>query len=147
MTAFALDPRLAADTIALGDTSLSRILLMNDARFPWLIIVPRGVGLTEIVDLGPSERAALMEEIAFVSMALSKRPGVEKINVGALGNIVRQLHVHIIGRSTRDAAWPGPVWGFGARRGYDASALERTSRDFVAALGRILTDQSRLAQP
>jgi diadenosine tetraphosphate (Ap4A) HIT family hydrolase len=145
MSSFVLDPRLAADTIALGDTSLSRVLLMNDARFPWLILVPRRVDLAEIVDLAPSERAALMEEVAFVSTALSKRPDVEKINIGALGNIVRQLHIHIVGRSTTDAAWPGPVWGFGARQLYDASTLERTSREFLLALGRILIDQSRLA--
>jgi diadenosine tetraphosphate (Ap4A) HIT family hydrolase len=146
MTAFALDRRLAADTIMLGDTSLSRVLLMNDARFPWLVLVPRRADAVEIVDLAPSERTALMAEIVFVSTALSNRADVEKINVGALGNIVRQLHVHIVGRSVRDSAWPGPVWGFGARQLYDASALERTSREFIAALGRILIDQSRLAQ-
>jgi diadenosine tetraphosphate (Ap4A) HIT family hydrolase len=145
MSAFALDPRLAADTITLGDTSLSRVLLMNDARFPWLILVPRRADLAEIVDLASSERAALMEEVAFVSAALSKYPGVEKINIGALGNIVRQLHIHIVGRSAADAAWPGPVWGFGARQLYDASTLERTSQEFVVALGRILLDKSRLA--
>jgi diadenosine tetraphosphate (Ap4A) HIT family hydrolase len=145
MSSFALDPRLAADTIALGDTPLSRVLLMNDTRFPWLILVPRRADLAEIIDLAPSERTALMEEVAFVSTALLKRPDVEKINIGALGNIVRQLHIHIVGRSSIDAAWPGPVWGFGARQLYDSSMLERTSREFIASLGRILIDQSRLA--
>ncbi len=90
---------------------------MNDARFPWLILVPRRPGLVELVDLQPAERAALMEEIAGVSVALSARRGVDKINVGALGNIVPQLHVHIVGRAVGDDAWPGPVWGFGARPG------------------------------
>jgi diadenosine tetraphosphate (Ap4A) HIT family hydrolase len=146
MTVFALDPRLAADTVTLGDTSLSRVLLMNDARFPWLILVPRRSNLAEIVDLPPSDRVALTEEVAFVSEALLQRPSVEKINVGALGNIVRQLHVHIVGRSAADQAWPGPVWGFGARQSYDASALENASQEFIAALGHILIDQSRLAQ-
>jgi diadenosine tetraphosphate (Ap4A) HIT family hydrolase len=146
MAVFTLDPRLALDTIALGDTSLSRVLLMNDARFPWLILVPRRADLAEIVDLAPVERAALMEEIAFVSSALSKRQGVEKINVGALGNIVRQLHIHIVGRAAGDAAWPGPVWGAGARRPYEASAAEKISREVIAALHHILIDQSRLAR-
>ena|ERR1700753_1481518 len=146
MTSFTLDPRLAADTIAIGDTSLSRILLMNDARFPWLILVPRRPDLTEIFDLAPTERATLTEEIADVSTALSNRLGVDKINIGALGNIVRQLHIHIVGRTTGDAAWPGPVWGHGARQAYEAGELERTSRELAAALSRILIDQSRLAQ-
>ncbi len=89
MGAFALDPRLAADTFALGDARLSRVLLMNDARFPWLILVPRRGNLAELSDLSPDERALLMEEIVAVSQALSQRQGVEKINVGALGNVVR----------------------------------------------------------
>jgi diadenosine tetraphosphate (Ap4A) HIT family hydrolase len=145
MSSFTLDPRLAADTIALGDTCLSRVLLMNDMRFPWVILVPRRTDLAEIVDLAPPERTAVMEEVAFVSTVLLKRPDIEKINIGALGNIVRQLHIHIVGRSATDVAWPGPVWGFGARQLYDASTLERTSREFIASLGRILIDQSRLA--
>jgi diadenosine tetraphosphate (Ap4A) HIT family hydrolase len=136
---FALDPRLEADTIALGNTPLSRVLLMNDARFPWVILVPRREGLAELADLAPHERAALMEDTVAVSAALSKRRGVDKINVGALGNIVRQLHVHIVGRSPDDVAWPHPVWGFGARRPYDRAAAENISRELAEALSRILT--------
>jgi diadenosine tetraphosphate (Ap4A) HIT family hydrolase len=125
---FALDPRLAADTLNIGDFSLSRLLLMNDARFPWLILVPRRAGFAEIVDLNGGERALLMEEIALASEALRTLPQVDKINVGALGNIVRQLHVHVVARKIGDAAWPGPVWGAGTPQRYE--------EDAAAALGK-----------
>jgi diadenosine tetraphosphate (Ap4A) HIT family hydrolase len=129
---FALDPRLAADTLDVGDLSLSRALLMNDARFPWLILVPRRAGLTEIFDLDRAQRGVLMDEIALASNALHALSNVDKINVGALGNIVRQLHVHIVGRKIGDAAWPGPVWGGGAAQRYDEGAgaelIERIRR-------------------
>ena len=121
---FALDPRLAADTSLIGDLPLSRALLMNDARYPWTILVPRRAGLVEITELSPDERAQLMEETAFAAEAISALPEVEKINVGALGNIVRQLHVHVLGRRIGDAAWPGPAWGKGAAEPYEAAARE-----------------------
>ncbi len=98
---------------------------MNDARFPWLILVPRRNDLSELIDLDASDRATLMEEIAAVSAVLKSRPGVDKINIGALGNIVRQLHVHVVARSVGDAAWPGPVWGAGAAVRYDALRTQR----------------------
>jgi diadenosine tetraphosphate (Ap4A) HIT family hydrolase len=126
---FALDPRLAADTLEVGDFSLSRLMLMNDARYPWLILVPRRAGLGEIADLDRAERALLIEEIALVSAALRTLPQVDKINVGALGNIVRQLHVHVVARKIGDAAWPGPVWGAGmAHRYEDGAAAEQVAR-------------------
>jgi diadenosine tetraphosphate (Ap4A) HIT family hydrolase len=111
---FRLDARLAGDTIEIGDLDLSRLLLMNDARFLWLILVPRRDDLSELIDLDETDRAILMDEIAEVAGVLKRRPNVDKINIGALGNIVRQLHVHIVARSVGDAAWPGPVWGSGA---------------------------------
>lgn len=123
---FELDPRLEADTIEIGDLGLSRVCLMNDARFVWLILVPRREGLAEIADLDRDERGALMEEIALASEALRALPGVDKINVGALGNIVRQLHIHVVARTIGDAAWPGPVWGSGAAEPYqEQEALQR----------------------
>jgi diadenosine tetraphosphate (Ap4A) HIT family hydrolase len=132
---FALDPRLAAATLEVGEMGLSRLLLMNDARFLWLVLVPRVEGLTEIVDLVAADRARLMEEIAALSQWLRKRDGVDKINVGALGNIVGQLHVHVIGRRIGDAAWPGPVWGAGTAKTYkgeEAGALtEDIRREFI----------------
>jgi diadenosine tetraphosphate (Ap4A) HIT family hydrolase len=121
---FALDSRLAADTHFVGDLPLSRVLLMNDARYPWVILVPRREGRAEITDLAPSERAELMEEMAQVAAALREWPGVEKINIGALGNVVRQLHAHVVGRRAGDAAWPGPVWGAGPPVAYEAAQLK-----------------------
>jgi diadenosine tetraphosphate (Ap4A) HIT family hydrolase len=122
---FGLDPKLAADTLSVGDLPLSRVLLMNDARYDWLILVPRRAGLVELTDLAQEERATLMEEIAAASAALRAGPDVAKINVGALGNIVRQLHVHVVARRLDDFAWPGPVWGVGAARPYAAEDAVR----------------------
>ena len=113
---FALDQRLAADTLPIGNLALSRALLMNDRRYPWLILVPRRVGVSEIADLTAEDRAVLIEEIAAASGFLCALPHVDKLNVGALGNIVAQLHVHVIGRAVGDPAWPGPAWGVGARQ-------------------------------
>lgn len=132
---FALDPRLAADTFEIGDLALSRLLLMNDRRYPWLILAPRAENLREIVDLEAQSRAALMEEIALASRFVQSLPDVEKINVGALGNIVGQLHVHVVGRAVGDPAWPGPVWGHGAARRYapaQAAALVAQARAALA---------------
>lgn len=108
---FALHPRLEADTVFVADWPLSRLLLMNDVRYPWLILVPRREGAVEIADLPQPDQSALMEEIVRVQNILRDLPGVQKLNVGALGNLVPQLHVHVIGRRPGDPAWPGPVWG------------------------------------
>jgi diadenosine tetraphosphate (Ap4A) HIT family hydrolase len=108
--AFTLHPRLAADTIALGDWPLCRLLLMNDARFPWVILVPARPDLREIHDLPPAERATLIEEIARASALMQQAFKADKMNVAALGNQVPQLHIHIIARFAADPAWPNPVW-------------------------------------
>jgi diadenosine tetraphosphate (Ap4A) HIT family hydrolase len=134
---FALDPRLAADTSLIGDLPLSRALLMNDARYPWVILVPRRPGLAEIIELAADDRARLMEEIALAAGAISGMAGVEKINVGALGNIVRQLHVHVLGRRAGDAAWPGPVWGNGTAEPYEAAAREARAAWLRARLAAV----------
>lgn len=125
MTHFILHPRLAADTWPVGDLPLSRLLLMNDRRFPWCILVPRRERLRELHELAVREREALMEEICQVSLALMGRDDVEKMNVGALGNLVPQLHVHVIGRHPTDAAWPGPVWGHGQALAYAPDEASR----------------------
>lgn len=122
---FTLHPRLAADTYPLGDLPLSRLLLMNDKRFPWLILVPRREEIREIIDLKPPERALLIEEIAEVSTALQTVTGCHKLNVAALGNMVPQLHIHVIARFEADTAWPGPVWGSGVADAYEISDSER----------------------
>lgn len=115
-----MHPRLEADTAFVLDWNLSRVLLMNDARFPWLILVPRRADVTEIFELSSADRAALMDEITRASETLKAVARAQKINIGALGNLVPQLHVHIVARNPGDAAWPGPVWGQGTARPYQA---------------------------
>jgi diadenosine tetraphosphate (Ap4A) HIT family hydrolase len=134
MTGFALDPRLAADTAPVGDLALSTLRLMRDARFPWAILVPRIAGAVEIADLSPADRATLMEEVAQVSHALRRVAPCDKLNVGALGNLVPQLHVHVVARRKGDAAWPGPVWGSGGAEPYGPGELDRIVGDLRAAL-------------
>lgn len=129
-----LDPRLAADSAAAGELPLCQIRLQDDARFPWLVLVPKRGGLVEIFDLSPDERATLIEEIAQCSAALRAVTQCHKINVGALGNIVRQLHIHVVARFETDAAWPAPVWGDGERVPYAPAMRD----DFLARIGRAL---------
>jgi diadenosine tetraphosphate (Ap4A) HIT family hydrolase len=105
-----LDPQLAHDTVPVGDLPLSRVLLANDANYPWLILVPRRPRLVEIIDLKQNEQVQLLGEIAAAARALKSITECEKLNVAALGNVVAQLHVHVIGRRHSDAAWPKPVW-------------------------------------
>lgn len=128
-TRFTLDPQLAADTFALGDWPLCRLLRMNDRGYPWLILVPRVANIREIIDLPESDQQVLMSEIARASRALRQLLQPDKINVAALGNMVPQLHVHIIGRFTGDAAWPRPIWGVKPAELFDTtSAGIETSR-------------------
>jgi diadenosine tetraphosphate (Ap4A) HIT family hydrolase len=115
---FQLDPTLDADTLPIGRLGLSRVLLMNDARYPWLLLVPERPDVAEIIDLDEEARSLLMREIAAVSEALKGLFRPDKLNVGALGNRVRQLHVHVIARFASDQAWPGPVWGVGEAQPY-----------------------------
>lgn len=124
MQDFVLHPRLAADTVFAADWTLSRALVMNDARYPWLILVPRRANATEIFDLNPEDREMLMAEIALASERLKHFSKAAKINIGALGNLVPQLHVHIVARNPGDAAWPGPVWGHSQALPYAPEALE-----------------------
>ena len=124
MTEFALDPRLEADTLEVTRLPLSVVRLMNDRRFPWLILVPARPGAMEIVDLDHADRAQLIEEIAVASAALRELFHAKKLNVAALGNVVAQLHVHVIARFESDDAWPKPVWGTTAEK-YQFDELER----------------------
>ncbi|MDK9697197.1 MAG: HIT family protein [Siculibacillus sp.] len=111
MSDFLLDPRLAADTLTVLDLHLSRLLMMRDGNYPWLILVPRRSGAVEILDLDTADRARLWDEVERVAAALAAETGADKLNVAALGNVVSQLHVHVIARFRDDAAWPAPVWG------------------------------------
>lgn len=121
---FTLDPRLAADTEIVGDLPLSRVLILKDARYPWLVLTPRLPDLVELDDLGPDDFVSLMKEVAQATRVMRGFAPVEKVNVGALGNIVRQLHVHVIGRRAGDYAWPGPVWGAGKASVYQPAELD-----------------------
>ena len=133
---FRLDPRLERDTVPVARLSLAHVLLMCDARYPWLILVPAKSDLRELHDLDAADRSRLIEEVAQVSRVLERLFKPDKINVGALGNIVRQLHIHVIARRIGDSAWPGPVWGQGAAVPYSAEALTRIRERLTAALPR-----------
>ena len=120
---FELDTRLAADDVLIADGPLSQIRLMNDDRFPWVVLVPRVPGASEWIDLDGSQQRLLLAEINQVSRHLKQKPNVTKLNIGALGNIVPQLHIHLVGRHEGDAAWPGPVWGSGPAQRFDPGVL------------------------
>jgi diadenosine tetraphosphate (Ap4A) HIT family hydrolase len=133
--AWSLHPQLEQDTLPLGDLPLSRVLLMNDANYPWLILVPRRAGVTEIIDLDAATRDLLMQEIGQTSSALRSVTGCHKLNVAALGNVVAQLHVHVIARFQSDPTWPRPVWGQVAARPYESDAARRAVASLRQALG------------
>jgi diadenosine tetraphosphate (Ap4A) HIT family hydrolase len=122
---WALDAQLARDTTPVGDLPLARLLLMEDANYPWAILVPRRPGAVELIDLAAADQAQLTREIAAVGTALRAATGCDKLNVAALGNVVAQLHVHVIARFRDDAAWPRPVWGAVPARAYAADARQR----------------------
>ncbi len=115
---FSLDPRLDRDTEPVLWLSLCELRIMNDSRWPWLILVPQRPGIEELHNLTPLDQAMLTFETNLVADALKRVTGCLKINSGALGNVVRQLHIHVIARNEGDANWPGPVWGYGQREPY-----------------------------
>lgn len=117
---FQLHPRLDQDTATVCQLPLSRVLLMNDSRFSWLILVPALPDLRELHDLDVQNRSRLIEEIAQASLVLEDLFAPDKINVGAIGNMVPQLHIHVVARRGDDAAWPAPVWGHGTAEPYGA---------------------------
>lgn len=126
MNGFVLDPRLDADTLELGELGLCRALLMDDARFPWLVLVPRIAGARELIDLDAGDQQALLAEVVRAGRGLEALARPDKLNIATLGNVVAQLHIHVVARHAGDAAWPGPVWGFGTREPYRAT--ERAAR-------------------
>ncbi|MGD1935237.1 MAG: HIT domain-containing protein [Candidatus Phaeomarinobacter sp.] len=134
MSDFVLDSRLAEESVRAASLPLSDVLLRNDARTLWVVLVPCRVGLEELHDLTVEDRAQLMNEISQVSEAVAAIARPTKVNTGALGNIVRQLHVHVVARFAGDFAWPGPVWGVGERQ-----PMEETRHDeHLAALRKQL---------
>lgn len=122
---WSLHPQLAQDTVPVGDLALSRVLLANDANYPWLILVPRRAALVEIIDLETAAQAQLLGEIDAAARALKSAGPCDKLNIAALGNQVAQLHVHVIARRTSDAAWPKPVWGAVSPIPYDPAVRDK----------------------
>ncbi|MGY4305557.1 diadenosine tetraphosphate (Ap4A) HIT family hydrolase [Bradyrhizobium sp. USDA 4369] len=131
-SAWSLHPQLAKDTIDIGDLPLSRALVIKDANYPWLLLVPRREGAVEIIDLDEVAQAQLMTEITRVSRAVKEITKCDKLNVAALGNMVPQLHIHIIARRTSDVAWPRPVWGVAPPLPHDAQEVQQ----FISAVRR-----------
>ncbi len=134
MSDFALHPQLEADTTHVGELQLCRVLLMEDARYPWLILVPRLPDLKDLHEVPGEHQPTMWGEIMLVSAALEHATKPYKLNVAALGNMVSQLHVHIIARAEEDAAWPGPVWGVGTAEPYDTAARQ----NLIASVSRHL---------
>ena|SRR5579872_123717 len=119
-----LHPQLEHDTTAIGDLPLSRLLLSNDANYPWLVLVPRRLGASEIIDLDATDQAQLLIEVAQASRVLKEITACHKLNIAAIGNMVPQLHVHVVARRRDDPAWPKPVWGALPPRSYDSAERE-----------------------
>jgi diadenosine tetraphosphate (Ap4A) HIT family hydrolase len=131
-SAWSLHPQLKKDTIDIGDLPLSRVLVIKDANYPWLLLVPRREGALDIIDLDEVAQAQLMTEMTRVSRALKEITKCDKLNVAALGNMVPQLHVHVIARRTSDVAWPRPVWGVAPPLAHDAEEVQ----NFISAIRR-----------
>jgi diadenosine tetraphosphate (Ap4A) HIT family hydrolase len=136
---FALDPAFEAVSAPLADLELCAARLVDDARWPWIVLIPRRASIVEVEDLSNADRLQLMTEIVQAGAAVRAvgaacGSAVEKLNVGLLGNVTPQLHAHVVGRRAGDPGWPGPVWGFGAARRYAAEALETAREAALAAL-------------
>jgi len=132
---WSLHPQLERDTVGLGDLPLARVLVNNDANYPWLILVPRRPDIVEVIDLDNAAQARLMTEVTRVARALRDVTSCHKLNIAALGNMVPQLHVHVIARFRHDAAWPNPVWNVVPRRAYRRAELETFITPLRAKLG------------
>jgi diadenosine tetraphosphate (Ap4A) HIT family hydrolase len=135
---FQLNDRLQNDTVEIGRLELSLLLLMNERSLPWVILVPVRGGIKDIDELSADDRILLIEEISCVSQVIRHLYHPDKINVGALGNLVQQLHVHVIGRFVTDRAWPGPIWGIGPMQPYHIDELDKVVARIRTALnGRV----------
>lgn len=131
---FVVDERIAGDSMAIAQWPLCQVRLMDDARFPWLLLLPRRPGIEELSDLGDDDLALAMRETKRAAAALRRVAPCDKLNIAALGNVVRQLHIHVVARLVDDAAWPGPVWGHGRREPRRASETQALVARLQAAL-------------
>lgn len=132
--AFTLDERLSNDSVLIVRIGLCELRMMNDRRWPWLILVPQRDGLSELFDLAPLDQAMLTFETNLVGAALKKVTGCDKVNIAAIGNIVRQLHVHVVARSAGDPNWPAPVWGYGVREPYSPEEIDAFANRILEAI-------------
>lgn len=131
---FTLDPRLENDSVFVADWPLCQIRLSRNAAFPWLILIPRREDIVEIIDLSHADQTQLWQEIRKASTIMKKLYSPKKLNVANLGNIVAQLHVHVVARFEQDGAWPGPIWGSGITREHEAGMLAATVESLQAEL-------------
>lgn len=139
---FSLDPRLQQDTLTVGDFPLCRLLLMNDAQYPWFILVPRRAAVSELFDLDANDQLTLWQETTTLAAALKDSFAADKMNVATLGNMVSQLHMHVIVRTRADAAWPAPVWGKLPAQPYSEAQLA----EVLARLRRLLANDFVFSQ-
>ena len=133
-SAFTLHAQLAGDTLAVGELGLCSVRLMNDATYPWLILVPRVADARELIDLSDAQQGLLMRELSQCARVLQQQFQPDKLNVAALGNMVPQLHVHLIARFIGDAAWPAPVWGKAPAQPYSEATAEALQGELRRAL-------------
>lgn len=131
---FELHERLARDSLPVGRFPLGRLLLINDSRYPWCVLVPARAGIREIHQLAWEDQVQLLRESGCLARGLEALFSPDKLNLAAIGNLVPQLHLHHVVRYTGDAAWPGPVWGVGAARPYEAAAGAERIRRLVSWL-------------
>lgn len=132
MNDITLDERLAADTLPVADLPLCRVLLMNDARYPWVILVPRHASISEVFELSAVDQQQLWREATYLGEAMKTALGGDKLNIATLGNVVSQLHVHVVVRRHTDATWPAPVWGNGSPEPYDLDGQVRMRDQLLA---------------
>ncbi|EPC02864.1 hypothetical protein L861_23930 [Litchfieldella anticariensis FP35 = DSM 16096] len=132
MNDFSLDSRLESDSFPVTDLPLCQVRLMNDARFIWLVLIPRRPGIREAFELSTEDQAQLWREATALGQAMKAAVQGDKLNLATLGNVVAQLHLHVVVRKTDDAAWPAPVWGHGKARPYDMDSLA-AMRDMILA--------------
>ncbi|HEX8588972.1 HIT domain-containing protein [Pseudomonas sp.] len=136
---FVLDPRLLQDTLPIGDFPLCTLLLSNDSNYPWFILVPKRPGISEVFQLSEAEQAQLWKETTYLSAVLDRAFKADKMNVAALGNVVNQLHMHVIVRLRSDAAWPAPVWGKHPAKPYSPEEVTRIRSQLRSELTEAFT--------
>ena len=136
---FVLDPRLLQDTLPVGDFPLCTLLLSNDSNYPWFILVPRCADISEVFQLSETDQMQLWKETTTLSAVLDRTFQADKMNVAALGNVVNQLHMHVIVRRVGDAAWPAPVWGKHPAKPYTPEEVARISAQLKSELTEAFT--------